>query len=204
MFKVFCLFLICFFAGFSANANDCLSYKLKPKITVNTPDFTKQVISSEQPMDLLHGNVEATMITNYDIIADVISVDDGYCVALKSVDATIGYNDFLVQIDGRHGQLSCSYNAILSHENKHINTYLGVVQDYQQELHDFVSSAADSIMPIFIKDKESADDAMIKLNQELQLHPDIVLVIQKIHADEEIKNKHIDDIEDNSELKKCL
>ena len=46
--------------------------------------------------------------------------------------------------------------------------------------------------------------AIDELNDELQNHPDIVLMIQKIHADEEIKNNYVDQNEDYSELKKCF
>ena len=155
-------------------------------------------------MNLLHGNVVATLINNYDIVADIIPVDGGYCVGLKTIYATIGYSDFLVKIDSIHKPESCSYNAILSHENKHIDAYLSVINDYKTQLHNSLYSAADSIMPIFIKEQDMMDNVIEKLNDELQSHPDIVLIIQKIHADEEIKNKYIDRQENYKELKKCL
>ena len=59
-------------------------------------------------------------------------------------------------------------------------------------------------MPIFVKTQNDINDAINKLNDKLQSHPDVVLIIQKIHADEEIKNKAIDQQENYSELKKCL
>ena len=207
MFKIYRqipVFFSVFLIAINANANQCLSYKITPKIVINTPDFTKNVILSAKPMDLLHGNVVATLVANYDITAEIIPVYDGYCVVLKSVDAIIGYNDFLVQIDGRHELNSCSYNAILNHENRHIDAYLAVLDDNKKLLHESLYSAADSIMPIFVKDKTDTDDTVSVLNDELQSHPDIILAIQKIHADEEIKNKYIDSVEDDSELKKCL
>ena len=204
--KYRCLPVFCsiFLIAISANANECISYKTTPQIIINTPDYTMDVIRSNTHKNLLHGNVVATMIDNYDIVADVVSVDGGFCVVLKSVDAIIGYNDFLVKIDMRHEPDSCSYNAILSHEMEHIGTYLSVINDYKSELHSSLFSAANSIMPIFITDKNDADNAINMLNQKLQSHPDVILTLQKIHADEEIKNKNIDATEDYSELKKCL
>lgn len=188
----------------SANANECLSYKIKPKIIINVPDYTVEIVQSRKPMDLLHGNVVATLVNNYDIVADVIPVGDGYCIGLKAIDANIGYTDFLVKVDSRHNPKTCSYNAIINHENKHIDAYLSVINDYKYELHNALYSAADSIIPIYVKNQSDIDSAIEKLNKELQSHPDIVLIIQKIHADEEIKNKHIDRIENYTELKKCL
>ena len=197
-------FLLMFLLITSGNANICVPYKTKPKIIINTPEYTKQVIQPRKPMDLLHGNVVATLVNNYDIITDIIPVDGGYCVGLKSIEANIGYSDFLVKIDMRHRPQTCSYNAILSHENKHIDAYLSVIEDNKTELYNSLYSAADSILPIFVENGADINDAVEKLNDELQSHPDIILVIQKIHADEEIKNKYIDQQEDYSELKKCL
>ena len=59
-------------------------------------------------------------------------------------------------------------------------------------------------MPIFVKNISDVNDAVEKINNELQSYPEIVLVMQKIHADEEIKNKIVDQNEDYSKLKKCL
>ena len=206
MFKIFRFlsFIFCTFFVISSNANECISYKIKPKIIIDIPEYTTEVIQSKKPMDLLHGNVAATMVNNYDIITDITSVENGYCVGLKSIEATIGYSDFLIKVDSRHGYKTCSYNAIVSHENKHIKAYLSVINDYKKDLYESLYSAADSIMPIFVKKQSDINDAINKLNDELQSHPNMILVIQKIHADEEIKNKYIDQQEDYSELKKCL
>lgn len=203
IFQFLSFVIICCFV-FSVNANECLSYKIKPKITITIPEYTKDVIQPRQPMDLLHGNVVATLVNNYDIIADITSVEDGYCIGLKAIEATIGYSDFLVKIDNRHKLKTCSYNAILSHENKHIDAYLSVIDEYKTDLYDSLYAAADTIMPIFVKKQTDINNAVEKLNDELQSHPDIILIIQKIHAAEEIKNKSIDRQEDYSELKKCL
>ena len=204
--KVYFLSILLFIFGVSnmANASDCAIYKITPKITIDIPNWIKQVVQSNKPMDLLHGNVVATLVNNYDIIADITSVEDGYCIGLKAVEATIGYTDFLVKIDNRHTPQTCTYNAILDHENKHIDAYLSVINEHKKDLHDSLYSAANSIMPIFIKKQSDIDNVIDKLNDELQNHPDIILIIQKIHADEEIKNKAIDQVEDYSELKKCL
>ncbi len=207
MFKNICFLCVLFFTfGFVniANADECTVYKIKPKIIINTPDWTKKVVQPKKPMDVLHGNVVATLGDNFDINTTIIPVQNGFCVALKSVNTTIGYSDFLVKIDIRHNPKTCSYNAILNHENMHIDAYLSVIEDNKTELHNAIYSAADSVMPIFVKNKYDIDAAVEKINDELQSHPDIVLMMQKIHADEEIRNKLIDQNEDYSELKSCL
>lgn len=184
-------------------AADCVAYKKLPAIYINTPDWSKTIVQPRKEMDLLHGNVVATMVDNYQINADVVPVDGGFCVGLKSVNAIVGYNDFVVNIDMRHIPESCEYNAVLAHEDKHIKTYLSVIDDFKGELQKSVYSAAQSVMPQFVKSRDMVDSVVDDMNMQLQSHPDVVLVKQKIFADVEIKNKQIDRMESGEELKKC-
>ncbi len=192
-----------FFAA-SVRADDCLQYKLRPAIYVNNPEWTKTVVQPRQHMDLLHGNVIATMVDNYDITADITPSGDGWCVVLKSVNATIGYNNFLVQIDIRHVPESCTYNAVLNHEQEHINAYLSILDDFNGELHNSVYSAADSIMPVFVSDKSGIDSVVDGMNVQLQMHPDVILVKQKIKTAEEIRNRRIDLQEHGDAMRRCV
>ena len=196
--------LCCFCLNSALYATECTSYKIRPKIKIRVPEYNKQVVQSQKTMDFFHGDVIATMVNNYDIVADIKDVQDGYCVWLKSVEATIGYTDFLVQIDNIHFPQTCSYNAILSHENKHIDAYLSIIEEYKQDIYDSLYSTANTILPIFVKNKSELETVIDEMNIKLQNHPNIVLMIQKIRATEEIKNKTIDQQEDYSELKKCL
>ena len=126
--SIFYLFLFVFGAFAS---DDCLDYKLNPNITIKSPIWSKSVVQPLQKMDVLHGDVIATLVDEFEITADITSIEDGFCVALKDIDATIGYADFLVQIDISHRPESCSYNAILQHEDEHIRAYLSVIDDDQ-------------------------------------------------------------------------
>lgn len=207
MFRTICfLYVLLFVFGFVniANAVECNEYKITPKIAIKTPDWNKTIVQPKKTMDLLHGDVIATLVDNYEIDTTITPINNGFCIGLKSVDAKIGYSNFLVQIDIKHIPETCSYNAILEHENLHINTYLSVIDDNITELHNALYSAADSIMPVFIESKSDIDAAVEKINKELKSHPDIVLIMQKIHASEEIKNKIVDQNEDYIKIKKCL
>ena len=184
-------------------AADCVAYKKLPAIYINTPDWNKIVVQPRREMDRLHGNVVATMVDNYQIDADIVSVDGGFCVGLKSVNVVVGYNDFVVNVDIRNTPGSCEYNAVLEHEDKHIKTYLSVIDDFKGELQKSVYSAAQSVMPRFVKSRDMVDVVVDDMNRQLQSHPDVVLVKQKIFADVEIKNKQIDRMESGAELKKC-
>ncbi len=203
MLKKILLFVFCLLPNLVL-ADDCLSYKLNPDINIKTPTWSKQVVQPLQKMDVLHGDVIATMVDNYELTTDITSIEDGFCVALKRVDATIGYSDFLVQIDLSHKKNSCSYNAVLSHEDEHIRAYLSVIDDNQELLEKSLKSAAISITPIFVREQKEIDSAVDKLNEELQSHPDIILLKQHLKAEEEIRNKRIDQNDTGESLRKCF
>lgn len=198
------IFLSFFISGAFAAGDDCLNYKLNPEVTINVPVWTKSVVQPLQKMDVLHGNVIATLVDEFEITADITSIEDGFCVALKNIDTTIGYSDFLVQIDISHRPNTCSYNAILQHEDEHIRAYLSLIDDNKDLFKNSIKNAAISINPIFVKNEQDIEMAIDKLNNELQNHPDIILLKQQIRADEEIRNKHIDLNDSGETLQKCF
>ena len=197
------LFLLLVFIPNIVKADDCLAYKLTPKITITIPYWQKDVIQPLQSMDTTHGNVIATFVDNYEITTDITSIEDGFCVSLKSIDATMGYTDFIVRIDKSYKPNTCSYNTILSHEDMHINAYLSIIEDNKNLFNESLQYAANSITPIFIKTIEEAESATDKLNEQLQKHPEIVLLKQNIKAQEEIRNKYVDEKYNGELLKKC-
>ena len=58
-------------------------------------------------------------------------------------------------------------------------------------------------MPRFVKSRDDIDGVIEAMNAQLQSHPDLVLVKQKINAAQEIRNKQIDKIESGADLKSC-
>lgn len=203
MFKKI-LFFIFIFITSSSFADDCLDYKLTPIITFKTPIWEKSVVQPLKHMDVLHGNVIATLVDEFEITTDLTSIEDGFCVSLKNIDVTLGYSDFLVQIDISNRPNTCQYNAILQHEDQHIRAYLSVIEDNKNLIKQSVQSAADSIIPIFVKNESDIESAVDKLNDKLQNHPDIILLKQHIKADEEIRNKYVDLNDSGETLKKCF
>ena len=92
----------------------------------------------------------------------------------------------------------------MAHEGEHINAYLSVIDDFQDDLKKSVYSAANSIIPIYVKNEWDISSAIDDLNAKLQMHPDLILVKQQISAAEEIRNSKIDENEGKyQELAKC-
>jgi len=206
MYKFF-TFLIMLIVSANAFAEDkCVAFKTRPLVRIEKPDWVKKVGQPLQMMDLYHGNVVATLVDEYNIVVNVDELpnNEGFCVGIKDINATIGYSDFLVKVDMRHKLDSCSYKAVLAHEGEHITAYLSVIDDFQADLKKSVYAAANSIIPIHVKNEEDIADAIDDLNTKLQMHPDMVLMKKKISAEEELRNAKVD--EDNKqyeELKKC-
>jgi len=184
-------------------ADECIQYKQMPDVKIKNPRYKKDIIQPNEPMNKYHGNVLATLVEDYDIVVDIIAKSVGYCVVLKKIDASIGYSDFLIKIDKSHKYDSCSYNAILNHEYKHVNAYLSVTDDLNFDIKNSVFNASDSIMPVFVKDSGDIDFIIENMNIEIRNHPEIILMKQKINAAQEIRNKRVDLDEDNHELKEC-
>lgn len=187
-----------------AYGKDCVKYKQIPSVNISNPVHESRFIQPDEQMNKLHGNVLATLVQEFDLIVDIIIHDGGYCVVLKKVDADIGYNNFLVKIDKSHQKGSCTYNAIFNHEKKHIDAYLSVINDMRTDIKDSVFNASNSVMPIFVDSREKIDSVIEDMNYKIQSHPDVVLIKQKINAAQEIRNKRIDQNEDNTELSICL
>lgn len=203
MFKV-CWIVCCAVLVVPCWAADCLQFKKNPGVYINTPDWSKAVVQPRAPMNLLHGNVVATFVDNYQINADVNPVNGGFCIGINSVNAVVGYSNFDVQIDIQHVPGTCTYNAILAHEEKHIKAYLSVMDDFRGDLQRALYTAADSVMPIFVETREQADVIIDTIHKKFQSHPELILIKQKINAAQEIRNKQIDKNEDGADLKSCM
>ena len=170
---------------------------------MSLPEYETNIVISKQPLEQLHGHVSANLINNYELVLDMYPNGNGFCVILKKIDAVFGFDKFDVEIDRKHQENSCTYNAVLNHEQKHINTYLNIIEDFKSEIKHSLSAAADSVMPIFIEKESDIDTAFAEINQEFRAHPDLLLVVQKVNAAQEIRNKQIDQNENNSELYSC-
>ncbi len=202
MIKKIIFLLLLPFSSFAGD--ECITYKQIPNIKIKNPRYNMEVVQPNEPMNIFHGTVLATLIEDYDISVDIVATNGGYCVVLKNIDALVGYTDFLVKIDKSHKSNSCSYNAILNHEKQHINAYLSVTDDLNSDIKSSIFNAANSIMPMFTQNYNDIDFLIENINYEIRNHPEVVLIKQKINAAQEIRNKRIDQNEDNSELKSCF
>lgn len=203
MKKLLVFFIILFCSPLLAD--DCIEYKKKPNIHLNTPEYNINIEQPDTEMDLsLHGQVLASMVFGNSISVDIVFIKKGFCISLDKVEMDFGYQDFNVQIDKNYTPGTCAYDAVMKHEQKHIDTYLSVMNDYRAELEKAAFTAADSVMPVLVKTKSEINNVVEKFNEDFQNHPDLILVKQKIMAEQEIRNNKVDQIEDGADLMKCF
>lgn len=198
------LFLCAALVPCIAGADDCLGYKIRPQVSLDVPTWQKEVVQPLKPMDLWHGNVVATLVENYEVTGDTTSIEDGFCVSLKAVSGIVGYSDFMVKVDSRHTPNSCAYNAIITHEDEHIRAYLSVIDDFRGQIYQALNTAAESVMPIFVRNESEISGALDILHDKLQSHPELVLINQRIQAEQELRNKRVDQVETGAHLKQCF
>ena len=201
---IFALFTLLHFYTLTLYADDCTPFKVIPDVSVSVPAWTKSVVQPDQPMNLLHGNVDATLTEGYSLLTKVEQIDGGYCVVLTGVEAAVGYTSFLIQIDRRHAFGSCGYDATLSHEYEHIRSHLTTIDDSKNEIKSAITRAATSIMPVFVPAGGDMNDALDTMQTAMQNHPDIVLMKQKIDAEQEINDHHVDQRDNGDRIKQCM
>lgn len=143
----------------------------------------KPEISVSQGADLSDhfGDVEAVFRAKYDLKMEEF---DG-CTALKSVRAEIGY-DFDIRIDGRFNEGSCEYNAVLRHEQDHINIYMATLRDFAAEFEKALKSAAKSARA-----------------EDIKSDPELVMVLRKIEAEAGVRNRNLDKNPHSDHLAEC-
>lgn len=200
-FVIFFSLFNCFI--FSSVANDCLRHKTSPQVKIINTKWKQRVVQSEQPIDSLHGVVIASFDEEYDLQVSAIPVKSGYCVVLNGLNATIGYTDFLINIDNSYNLDSCEYKIILEHEQEHISAYLQAFDEELENMKKSIQFASNSIMPIFVPSLDGVSSALDKMQQEFQSHPDVILMKQKLDAQQEILNKKVDQRDDGKRINLC-
>jgi hypothetical protein len=183
--------------------NNCFRYKAVPPVKINEPRFSVSVIQPDKKLDLLHGNVVSTFVEEYEITYGARRTEGGWCVFIENISAEIGYNDFVVQIDRRHAFDSCEWWAIKEHEEEHIHAHLSVVSDNLDEIKRSVSAAAAAILPVFAENELNIERATKNLELGLQNSPQIILLRQKLAAEQETRNKKVDLRDRGGRIGKC-
>ncbi|MCP4393769.1 MAG: hypothetical protein GY804_05820 [Alphaproteobacteria bacterium] len=81
---------------------------------------------------------------------------DNICVQLESVDIYLGYGDIVVYVDSQYQRGSCMFDAILRHENTHVNIYQTFLAHYSKYLKQTAEYLSKNQKPVWVSSKDEA------------------------------------------------
>lgn len=79
------------------------------------------------------------------------------CVQLEQVDVYMGYGDIVVYVDNNYQRGSCMFDAILRHENTHVNIYQTFLAHYADYLKKSVEYVAKKQAPVWVGSTKEAE-----------------------------------------------
>ena len=151
--KLFCVLLCCGFVFHAdANENSCAKYKKIPEINVERADWKTTVSQSDDDLWPRAGYVKIEPFSSF--LPGVSYAFNGkyYCVILESVSVEIGFNDFNIFVDKKYEKDSCEYNAVLNHENHHINDAVAAFDKIFPEIEIALRDIVNDIEPVYTQD----------------------------------------------------
>ncbi len=89
------------------------------------------------------------------------SQEAGYCVALAEAKVTVGYRDLTVYISSNYAEGTCEFDAILAHEQEHLQINQGVLNDYKAKFRAMLRRVRRGKKVIFVHRKSAARSAYI-------------------------------------------
>ena len=204
MFKKF-LFLVCLFISCDLFAvEDCSEFKFNPDININNINNDNVIVEkSEENLVGKLGYVKSSITYNVKYIVIPISVKDGFCLSLRSVDVDIKFPEFDIVIDKRLKEDTCAYNIVLQHEKDHIQQDKDVIYSNLENIKKSVLNAVESIKPVFVENGEDTEKNKIKIYEQLTNHKDVVDIISKIKQELRQENEKIDLRGDSFKIWQC-
>ncbi len=85
----------------------------------------------------------------------------GYCVALAEARVSVGYRDLTVYISSHYGEGSCEFDAILAHEQAHLQANREILEDYKARFQALLGRMRRGKQVIFVRRKTAASSAYI-------------------------------------------
>lgn len=95
----------------------------------------------------------------------LISVGSRTCVQLETVDIYLGYGDIIVYVDKDYPKGSCMFDAILRHENTHVNihqTFLAHYSDYLKKMAEYHANKQESVWVRSMKEAKKVRNKMVQ------------------------------------------
>ena len=85
----------------------------------------------------------------------------GYCVALAEAKVTVGFSDLRVYISSDYAEGSCEFDAVLAHEQEHVQANRGILEGYKAKLRAVLKRMRRGKKVIFVHHKAATRSAYI-------------------------------------------
>lgn len=199
--KFLFVFINLFFIG-SGLAGPCDEYKKNINI-----DLQKKIgsVNINSSTDDLWPRAGYVVVKPYSLIEPKIGyVFNGkfYCVYLDSVDVTVGFQDFDMFIDKKYNKNSCEYNAVLKHENHHIDDSKKALDNIFDELNSTFKNVVNNIEPIYVENADDVPYAFEKIEEKITKDADILKLVEKFKKQTTDDAAELDNTPDEM-LEKC-
>lgn len=85
----------------------------------------------------------------------------GYCVALAEAEVTVGFSALRVYISSNYAEGSCEFDAIMAHEQEHVQANREVIEDYKARFRALLRLMRRGKKVIFVHRKTATRSAYI-------------------------------------------
>ncbi len=183
-------------------AYNCDEYKKSPDINIEKSQWKININKSQDDLWPKAGYVN--VMPFHQIAPKIAYSFNGkyFCVFLDSVDVTVGFYDFDIYIDKKYKKDSCEYNAVLEHENHHINdavkAFDKIFPEIEKDLYDVVKD----IQPIYTENVDDVPVAVDKIRDEIIKSEKLHKLEQKFQEQQKHDAEILDGTPDEM-LKKC-
>ncbi len=111
----------------------------------------------------------------------------GHCDALAEAKVTVGYKSITVYITSEYAEGTCEFNAILAHEQEHVQINQDLLKVYKAKFQEGLRRVLRSKRVIFAHRKAEARSAYIR-----EFERQLKRVVAKMVGDRNRKNGAID------------
>lgn len=185
---------------FSSNANAlCDKNKIQIDISVLNPPVI---------YDTSHGNQDFSRLTNHPVPQNTLGLTEAevtvqmsgqtyvkpehtrFCIGIKAIHFTLGYESIKVYIDKKYPQTSCNYKVIKNHEDYHVNVYRQALAFFRPDIERALKEAVKNLRPEYAY--TSARGTQIMKKQFMEINKKIQPLLEHINRKIAEKNYAID------------
>lgn len=195
-------FLFCLFCVESVFAGPCDEYKKNPPVNIEKSSWNITVQSSQEDLWPKGGFVKIHPFYTLSPTIQYTYNGDFYCVYLESVNAVVGFQDFDITINKKHKSGSCEYDAILKHENHHIQDSVNALNSLFPDIKSTLAELSNSIETIYVEDPDNVQIAIEGIESQLIESEQIKRLIENFKRQQEY-DANVLDSEPDEGLKQC-